>query len=52
MKLRVILAALLFASSAALAAPVSAVPSPIPIPPAAQAGPHFDPQAAPRHTSR
>ena len=46
MKLRVILAALLFTSAAALAAPVSAVPSPIPIPPAAQAGPHFDPQAA------
>jgi STE24 endopeptidase len=46
MKLRVILAALLFASTAALAAPVSAVPSPIPIPPAAQAGPHFDPEAA------
>lgn len=46
MKLRVILAALLFASAAVLAAPVSSVPSPIPIPPAAQAGPHFDPQAA------
>jgi STE24 endopeptidase len=37
---------LCLASAAALAAPPSAIPSPIPIPPAAQPGPHFDPQAA------
>src|SRR5258705_2419267 len=47
MNLRILAALVLtLASAAALASPPSAVPSPIPIPPAAQAGPHFDPQAA------